>query len=425
METATDTIGADLPLDGVLTASLDVLQLELLKLVWDPIVRAEMWDITPDWPVWDYVSRELHRQHPNLEDAVSVLDSLPRLSLPIPYRDHPYGLIWRSSPPSIRPGPEEVIGLSIAGFAALAAHQVMNRHIPDQLALMVAQLANWETGLKAKPNEVAKQDVALAMFTSWFTTTTIERPFVVSDRAIAAVLQREYAPTIVFPYNEDTGHQVQLGRISLRRYRKVTTAAAYLEQVAEADALRTPPDRYVSPLTLVQTFDYLAYVLADDPQWPKGPRLTSAPNLQSAAAVSATVTGQHDFETAMSGLCTVIDQLVVPPVPADELAKLANDQARAEAQGTINRLERWLARRLGDTDGFARAKLAVGVLRDVRAVRVEAQHRSSPTQNQAIKARRRLGLPDIVSDWPGAWFDIQSQLAGALDVIRQEIQAAP
>lgn len=71
-----------------------------------------------------------------------------------------------------------------------------------------------------------------------------------------------------------------------------------------------------------------------------------------------------------------------------------------------------------------RVAAAIDILRAVRAVRVEAQHRSTSTRGNAIGARRRLGLPDIVSDWPAAWHIIQSQLAGALDVIRQEVQVA-
>jgi len=402
------------------------LQVELLKLVWDPIVRAGMWEIPPDWPVWDYVARELYQRHPDLDDAAAVLNSLPRMSLPISWRDHhSYGLVWRSSR-ALQPDPGERIGLSIAGFAALAARDGVHPCVPDQLAVLIAQLANWENGLRAKPNKIAREDVPLSHFTSCFTISTITKPFVFPDRAIAALLQHEYAPTIVYPHDADADHKVQLGRhFSLRQYRNITTARGYLERVAEDDAARTEPVRYSSPLTLVQTFDYLAYVLAADPEWPKGTRLTAAPNLQSAGALSALVTDQHDFDVTLSGLCTVIDQLGVPPIPAEDLAKMATAEERYAAQRTVNRLQHWLTSRLAHSGGMPRVMNAIGVVRAVRAVRVEAQHRSTSTQGNAIKARRRLGLPDIVSDWPAAWHTIQSQLAGALDVIRQEVQAAP
>jgi len=401
-------------------------QVELLKLVWDPIVRADMWGIPPDWPVWDYVARELYQRHPDLDDAAAVLDSLPRMSLPMSWRDHhSYGLVWRSSQ-AMRPDPGERIGLSIAGFAALAVHQGVPPGVPDRLAVLIAQLAGWESGLSAKPNVVAREDVLLSRFTSWFTTPTISKLFVFPDRAIAGLLQHEYAPTIAFPYDSDTDHKVALGRhFSLRQYRNITTARGYLERVAQDDAVRTEPVRYSSPLTLVQTFDYLAYVLAADPEWPKGSRLTAAPDLQSAGALSASVTDQHDFDTALSGLCTVIDQLEVPQVPAEDLATMANAGERNAAQRTVNRLERWLTGRLAEGGGVPRVLGAIDVVRAVRAVRVEAQHRSTSTRGNAIGARRRLGLPDIVSDWPAAWHTVQSQLAGALDVIRQEVQAAP
>jgi len=408
-----------------LTQPLPPVQVDLLKLVWDPIVRAGWWEIAPGWPVWDYVARELYRQHPDLDDAAAVLDSMPRTSLPIPWRAHPYGLVWRSSQ-ALRPDPGERIGLSIAGLAALAEHQVVPPDVPARLARLIAQLADWENGLTAKPNKVATQDLLLADFTSWFTTASITKPFVFPDRAIAALLQHEYAPTRVFPDDSDTDHKVRLGLdIRLRQYRNITTARGYLERVAGDEAARTEPVRYSSPLTLVQTFDYLAYVLAADPEWPKGTRLITAPDLQSAGALSVPVTDQHDFQTALSGLCTVIDQLAVPAVPPEKLAKMANDKDRAAAQRTVNRLKHWLTSRLTDSGDMTRTTNAIDVLRAVRAIRVEAQHRSTTTRNHAIKARRHLGLPDIISDWPAAWHLIQSQLAGALDVIRQEVQTAP
>lgn len=402
-------------------------QVDLLKLAWDPIVRADMWEIPPGWPVWDYVARELYRQHPDLDDATAVLDSLPRMSQPTPWRDHHrYGLVWLSSQ-AMRPDPGERIGLSIAGLAALTAHQVVPPGVPNRLAGLIAQLADWENGLTAKPNEIAREDVDLSCFTSWFTTPTITKPYVFSDRAIAGLLQHEYAPTIVFPYDSDSGHKAQIGRhFSLRQYRNITSARAYLERVVDDAAARTEPVRYSSPLTLVQTFDYLAYVLAADPKWPNGMRLTTAPDLQSAGAVSATVTDQHDFQTALSGLCTIIDQLTVPPIPAAVPDQMASGKARDTPYGTVNRLEHWLTGRLADSGGgMPRVTEAINVLRAVRAIRVEGQHHSTSTRGRAINARRDLGLPDIISDWQAAWHLIRSQLAGALDIIRQEVQAAP
>jgi len=404
---------------------LSALQVDLLKLVWAPIVNADMYDIEPAWPVWDFVSRELHRQHPELEDAAKVLDSLPRLARAPRYRDHPYGLVWRSSPPTIRPGPAEQIGLSIAGLEALASVQQVLADEPNGLAVLIGLLAQREARLQAKPTEVARQDLPLESFTAGFKTATAGRRYRFPDREVAKLLAHEYAPVMVFPLEVESGHQVQLGQISLRQYRHVDSAAAYLDLVQDDAAAAAPQVFYQSPLTLVQTLDYLAYVLAADPQWPKGPRLTNAPDLQSAAAVSAVVTNQHEFETALSGLCTVIDQLAVPPVPPGTLAAQANDQQRTEVQATISRLHDWLSRRLRDGDQLARVNSAISVLRAVRTVRVEAQHRTSSTQDRAVKARRRLGLPDVVSDWSDAWNAIQSQLAGALDVIRQEVQAAP
>ncbi|MHB8339735.1 MAG: hypothetical protein ACYDB7_00990 [Mycobacteriales bacterium] len=393
-------------------------QVELLKLVWSPIPQADMWVSMPDWPLWDYVARELHRQFPELTDAADVLLSLP--SLPTRVLGGPYGLVWRGQHPAITPAPAERIGLTIAGLAALAAHQGVSSAVPDALACVIGQLASWDNGLPAKPHEVVSADVPLANFTGWFAKPVAERPYVFPDRAIASLLWREYAPVSVQPIDADSDHEVHLGPVSLRRYRGVTTADEYLARIAERQAAQLSPE-YSSPLTLVQTFDYLAYVLAADSLWSCHDRLTSAPDLQAAAAVSSVVTNRHEFETALSGLCTVIDQLVVPDIPQAVL----DECYRGERPATVNRFAQWLALRLVDSDGLSRVNGAVDVIRAVRRLRVEVQHSSPSTRQRAIEARRLLGLSDVVSDWSGAWQTIQQRLAGALDVIRQEVQAAP
>jgi len=65
------------------------------------------------------------------------------------------------------------------------------------------------------------------------------------------------------------------------------------------------------------------------------------------------------------------------------------------------------------------------IVRAVRHVRIESAHSSTGTRERAIQAQQLLGLPDIISDWAGARAMIQDQLAGAFDVIRQEVQTAP
>lgn len=401
-----------------LTDPLTAEQVALLKIIWSPITRASTWGTSGDWPLWDFVARQLHRELPRISDAEDILMSLPAVTAGA-FRDRAYGLVWRSPPTSIAPSPDERIGLTIAGLAALAKHQGVSQQVPDQLAAIVGNLASRDSRLEPKPYEVIKGEVPLATFTAWFAKPISERTYVLPNRTIANIFHNEYAPVVLFPFDAEEHHQVQLGRASLRRYLNVASAADYLERIDDqvsAHEIIT----YSSPLSLVQTFDYLAYVLAADSAW-TGKRLTAAPDLQSAAAVSAAVSTRHEFETALSGLCTVIDQLAVPEIPRNVL----DEKYNGKPQPSINRLDDWLGRRLDGVEGANRVVKAIAIIRAVRDIRVEAQHSSASTRERAIRARQRLGLPQVISDWGAAWHVIQDLLAGALDVIRQEVQAVP
>ncbi len=123
--------------------------------------------------------------------------------------------------------------------------------------MVIGQLAADEDQLEPNPHEVVTSDVSLARYTKWFAQSRHDRPYVVPDRVLADVLIHEYASVNIIEVNAETGHQVHLGRISLRRYLGVASAQDYLTQIDEQDsALETIT--YSSPLTLVQTFDYLA-----------------------------------------------------------------------------------------------------------------------------------------------------------------------
>jgi hypothetical protein len=412
-----DELGTTVNMTSLQSVELLPEQVEMLRLIWQPIPGAGRLGGRADWPVWDFVARELYRIFPHLGDAKDVLLSLPTLPAGR-YRDRPYGLIWRDQAPAVDPQPGEKVGLTIAGLRSLAQNGGVAMTVPDQLANLIGELARWDAGTAAKPHEVVSSDVPLSSFTGWFQRAYVDRTYVVPDPVINRILQSEYAPVTAFPFEAESDHRVQLGRISLRRYLGVTTADGYLECISqEADARQ--PVRYFSPLTLIQTFDYLSYVLAADPAW-QSKRLTIAPDLQSAAALSAQVNTRHEFETALSGLCTVIDQLSVPEISTQALA----EEFQGKPQPSVNRFSYWLRNRLGTTEAGGRSQEAIGVLRAVRAIRVETQHGSTSTRCAGLRARQQLGLPEAIVDWSSAWQTIHQQLAGALDVIRQEVQTA-
>lgn len=89
----------------------------------------------------------------------------------------------------------------------------------------------------------------------------------------------------------------------------------------------------------------------------------------------------------MSALFTVIDQFKIPQVEGAEAAG-----------GTLNRLQDWFNKNHKDPQK-TEAIQALKVIRDARNLRNERQHSGMKTRAAAIDARRRLGLPDVTSDW--------------------------
>ncbi len=161
---------------GHLRSVLAPLQLELLEVIWTPVARATDGVAGATWPVWDYVARTLHARHADLDDAADVLDSLPRHDgIPAPQRGYPYGLVWRNQHPTVTPGPGEIVGLSIAGLAALADAGKIEAAIADHYAQVIAQVANSEANMEAPPDKVADDARPLSMFTASLRQTIPDR----------------------------------------------------------------------------------------------------------------------------------------------------------------------------------------------------------------------------------------------------------
>ena len=393
-----------------LTVPLAEEQVDLLTAVWEPISKPEIHG-EQVWPTWDFASRRFYEMRPNVVDAAAVLNSLPQLSHGAWAEGQPYGLVWQSGVRAVGPTLGDQVGLTIAGLAQLARHSRVNPAVVDGLTHVINHLAEQEAGLQAKPSAVAARNVDLDRFVRGFGNPTPDRTYAIPVKVIAQLLSHEYAPIAVIRADADSGQQVTVGQLSLRQWRQMAAATDYIARIGDHHRSSIPPARLRSPLTLIQTLDYLGYVLAEDPGWPrKDRRFATAPDLQSAAALAATVSTREEFETALHGLWNVIDELAVPDIP--------------EAKGTVNKLDHWLNARLAQTEAADRVAAAILVIRAVRHLRVESAHPSPTTRDKAIQIRRTLFLPDVLSDWPHAWSDIQSHLAGAFDVIRQAIQTS-
>lgn len=399
---------------------LGPLQAALLKRVWEPI-QNDGWTRTgQEWPTWDYVARSLYREHQELEDAVALLASLPTVP-PKLVNSQRYGLTWHTGHSALPPGPEDRVGLTVPGLLAIAAPDSSTAFIANELALLIRELAGREASLPLDPNAVAKLDVDLASLIGSLTEQTRRKPLILTEPVIAGILQHEYAPLQV--YESETQHfSVKLGRISLRAFRTISSADTYLELIGQDLDARLVDEPWTSPLTLAQTLDYLGYVLYADATWDDEDRLTQAPDLQSAAALTAEVATGPEYQTALSGLWNVISQLHVPQVPK----QVADGRFNGTQPGSIARLEFWLEGRLqGDQAAVTRVNQALTIIRAVGRMRAESQHASTTTRAEGAQARAKLGLPEFIHDFRGALQTVRGRLAGAFDVIRQEVQAAP
>lgn len=406
-----------MPFDEPLTPE----QVELLRIIWRPLVMARDLRHQPDWPVWDYLQRSLYQTFPDLPDARDVVTSLPvvRDAIPTTGRSRDYGLLWHTGHMAMYPGPEDRVGLTIAGLVRLAEGQSNALALADALAEIIGDAARADAGQPPQPFSVLKPELPLADFTGNLAVPVRERPYGFPDRLVAEVLSYEYAPLPINPLDAETGHQLLLGRHSLHRYRQVRTASDYLACIDSAEAARQPPLRLSSPLTLLQTLDYLGLVLDRHAAWPPSLRFVSAPDLQSASAVTAQITSGSDYERALSGVWNLIGHLQTPEVPADQRGRFKD-----RTPGTIDRLAVWLEGCVVEPAGLARVQEAISVIRQVGRLRKEPQHASVSVRQAAHKARRRLGLDAVLQDYGAAWDVITDRLAGAFEVIRQEIAMA-
>lgn len=98
---------------------------------------------------------------------------------------------------------------------------------------------------------------------------------------IKEVLEREYAALNLLTAGGST--EVNISGPRLRRFRSCADATSYIRDIAESIEFQVGTGPRPRHLPLIQTIDYLSYVLNDDPTWTPsdGKKLIDAPNLTS------------------------------------------------------------------------------------------------------------------------------------------------
>ncbi|SLK12137.1 hypothetical protein [Arthrobacter sp. P2b] len=394
--------------DNVLKMTLEPVQLALLSAIWKPVYNAENFNIEPAWPTWDFVSRKVYETHPEVTDAFEVLQSLPKVATGRSNMAS-YGLVWwGGSVEGLPPQLNVHVGLTIAGLHALG-RETSGRATADDLVNVVQQIALADAELEPKPMEVIEGKHPLKNFTKHLRSTHMAKPFEFSDRLTTSVLRQEFTPIQV-----EGDDLIAKSGAWLRSYIEVADSAQYLDVVNGKALAFHKPEELVSPLTLVQTLDYLTHVLLTHPKWTNGTRLVTAPDLESASLLGLPAVSRSDYDTRMTALFTVVDQFKIPKV------ELVDGK---EVVGTLNRLTAWFNQSL-DEPARSEAIAALKVIRDARVLRNERQHSGLDSRAAAIAARGRFGLPPVTTDWAGAWNQVRVRVATALDDIRRSVQSS-
>ncbi len=408
----------DVSPDNPLMRALSPEEQALLQILWEYFVRSSADVNDLGWPFWFYVEKTFSRQYPNGPEAKDVLESLP--SIPRPPDAQPaaaYSLLWYQNQAVQEPTATDPVGLTIAGMAQLGKTNRVSADAANVLVGVMRSLAEYEDHQEPQPHVVTNSQVNLAEYLSWFSKATREKPFVVSGRLISELLSREFVR--VNAYWSGCQATTSLYGASLKDLLTVTDTSDYLDLAAARSLAAELPRWHDSALPLVQTLDYLTYVLAADPAF--GRRLIESPDLQSATSLAATANSAAEFESHLNGIWNLIDGFQVPECSEEVLkARFGGDTAK----GSLNYLDCWLKANL-DVDGFERVQRALQVIRSVRKIRVSHAHSRHETRAAAIKAQRQLGLPDMIHDWGAAFELVKARLAGAFDVVRQETQSRP
>lgn len=404
-------------LPNPLLRTLQPIEIALLRAIWLPIFRASDYgNSEPVWPVWDFVVRTLHKTVSDCPDPVAVLNGLPTIRRTGNY-DPAYGLIWREDSLNYFPSSSDRVGLSIAGFYQLSLCGEMEFAIHDKLVEIISRIAMEEEKLTPNPREAIQAHIPLEQFTSWFTEETKEKYLAIPLQVVTQTLEREYARVRLSGSGNLT---VTLDGLWLHEYRTIEKAEQYLEHIASNISAQRSASQEFSILPLVQTLDYLSYVLSTHPKWKISDRLVASPDLQSASAFVLPVDSKETFESRMNGVWNVINRLNVPRIPES----IVNEKFHGkEPLGSITKLEHWLNTELSE-EVRQRVDGALNQIKAVRKIRVADSHGSPSTRKEARHAHLQLDLPEFITNWEEAWNTVKDRLARAFDIIRQEVQSS-
>jgi hypothetical protein len=284
---------------------LEPVELDLLEAIWDPISRE-----TAPWPVWDYVSRVLYQGPEEVHDAVAVLAALPTVPAG-PGSGHwaaPYGLVWRSGTGPDVSGQDHV-GLTIAGLVRLAERAAPLKGVADQLTGIISSLATAERDIVPDPLREVRAQIRIDRLVDHVIVPAPGLSIPVSAEVVVDLLKHEHAPVGIVHGSQPPEASPTM---YLRPYARLSGAEDYLTRIGLMAQRRQRPAPTRRGEELLQTLDYVSYVLSAQPAWKLTGRLVVVHDLATAAALAADVSNQEEFKHRLSALGTVLDGLQTP-----------------------------------------------------------------------------------------------------------------
>ena len=373
-------------------------QLRLLQVIFEPF------DEDRGWPVWQYVDLTVDARFGL--DAAAVLDSLPTVGYHSPM-SMSYGLTWREDS-HMQPQPGTHVALTVAGLRYL---RPATEPLLGAFLVTVRHMVDVQSKLTPDPRQVVEATVSSGSIAEELTTWSIEG---VSGPPVEAMLRKVRRLLGHEPYLSNVVHQPKAdiedwtARVPaiLRSYRGIGSIDDYLDRLIALVAAPEPPSAPPSsgPLDIPYAVGYL------DAVWKSRTNSHLFVNLDPASIARLTLTceSEEDFNSFMSALADVLGQVAKPGT------------AGPPQGGALEQVRDWLVPQL-DPDAGDRVATAFGTLIRLRHIRVGTQH--ADARHKAVDAFREIGLPFPPPSWDHAWTHIAVMARGALDALREEVNA--
>lgn len=351
------------------------------------------------WPIWQFVQRTVRP----LGSAEAALRSLPQVRDSRPAVGFRYGLVWFDNFGLGVPQADKPIHLTIAGLHRLGMSDAVLGLFLKSLRYMVEQ----ESLLQPSPTEVVQcvvvsDELQQALFPNRLTE---------QDRFRFAQLKlaiEKEPPLWSGMVTQPDGKWSLLIPADIGLFEGVDTADEYIQRVCNDIAPNPAPfGRSIpSPLSVPMAVSFL------DAVWTArvGQPLFHNGDPERAARLVEPVGTADEFDSCTSALADVLARIVVP----------ADDGIQRRNRRPIAVMDDWLTKRLPERSAD-RVHEAVDVLIKIVNIRVGAQHTN--TRHKAVQAFEVFGLAFPPSDWGLLWDSLRAAAVGALEAIREEVQA--